>query len=91
MLPDQGSLSTLERGWQLVRLLQWVLLLSKWRHKQERPDWTAREFLMALARLGGHQNRKGVSMCTSSFTEIGVGRRRRWPRHTASVWPESVN
>jgi hypothetical protein len=38
--------------------LLWVLLLSKWRHKQERPDWTVREFLMALARLGGHQNRK---------------------------------
>jgi hypothetical protein len=38
--------------------LSWVLLLSKWRHKQERPDWTARESLMALARLGGHQNRK---------------------------------
>jgi hypothetical protein len=38
--------------------LSWVLLLSRWRHKQERPDWTVREFLMALARLGGHQNRK---------------------------------
>jgi hypothetical protein len=36
----------------------WVLLLSKWRHKQERPDWTVREFTLALARLGGHQNRK---------------------------------
>lgn len=38
--------------------LPWVLLLSKWRHKEQRPDWTLREFLMALARLGGHQNRK---------------------------------
>ncbi len=39
--------------------LGWVLLLSRWRHGQERPDWTVREFLLALARLGGHQNRKG--------------------------------
>jgi hypothetical protein len=39
--------------------LVWVLLLSKWRHGEERPDWTVREFLMALARWGGHQNRKG--------------------------------
>lgn len=38
--------------------LLWVLLLSKWRHGEERPDWTVREFLMALARWGGHQNRK---------------------------------
>lgn len=38
--------------------LLWVLLLSKWRHKEERPNWRLREFLMALARLGGHQNRK---------------------------------
>jgi hypothetical protein len=37
----------------------WVLLLSKWRHGEERPGWTALEFLMALARWGGHQNRKG--------------------------------
>ena len=39
--------------------LLWVLMLSKWRHGEERPDWTVLEFLMALARLGGHQNRKG--------------------------------
>lgn len=38
---------------------QWVRILSRWRHGQERPTWTMREFLMALARLGGHQNRKG--------------------------------
>lgn len=36
----------------------WVLILSTWRHKQPRPDWTVGEFLLALARLGGHQNRK---------------------------------
>ena len=39
--------------------LEWVLLLSRWRTGGERPDWTVREFLLALARLGGHQNRKG--------------------------------
>ena len=39
--------------------LGWVLLLSRWRTGAERPDWTVREFLLALARLGGHQNRKG--------------------------------
>jgi Transposase DNA-binding len=38
--------------------LLWVLLLSKWRHKEQRPNWTLLEFLMALARWGGHQNRK---------------------------------
>jgi hypothetical protein len=38
--------------------LSWVLLLSRWRHGEGRPVWTVLEFLMALARLGGHQNRK---------------------------------
>jgi hypothetical protein len=37
---------------------QWVIELSRWRHGQARPDWTVREFFLALARLGGHQNRK---------------------------------
>lgn len=37
---------------------QYVSLLSLWRHKQERPDWTIYEFCLALARLGGHLNRK---------------------------------
>jgi hypothetical protein len=37
----------------------WVALLSAWRHGKPRPDWTVHEFLYALARLGGHQNRKG--------------------------------
>jgi hypothetical protein len=39
--------------------LEWVLLLSRWRHGVALPDWSIREFFMALARLGGHQNRKG--------------------------------
>ena len=36
----------------------WVEVLSAWRHKEVRLDWTLHEFYMALARLGGHQNRK---------------------------------
>jgi hypothetical protein len=36
----------------------WVRLLSKWRHKEFRMDWTVHDFYFALARLGGHQNRK---------------------------------
>jgi hypothetical protein len=36
----------------------YVEVLSLWRHKQVRLDWTVHEFFYALARLGGHQNRK---------------------------------
>lgn len=36
----------------------YVEMLSLWRHKKARPDWTVHEFYYALARLGGHQNRK---------------------------------
>ena len=35
-----------------------VVMLSLWRYKQPRPDLTVHEFYYALARLGGHQNRK---------------------------------
>jgi len=38
--------------------LSWIEVLSLWRHGEARLDWTVREFFMALARLGGHQNRK---------------------------------
>jgi Transposase DNA-binding len=38
---------------------EYVAVLSRWRHGRERPAWTAREFLWALGRLGGHQNRTG--------------------------------
>jgi hypothetical protein len=38
--------------------LEWVLVLSSWRHKRPQPNWTVKEFLFALARLGGHQNRR---------------------------------
>ncbi len=36
----------------------WVRILSMWRHKEARMDWTVHDFFYALARLGGHQNRK---------------------------------
>jgi len=36
----------------------YVEVLSLWRHKKIRRDWTVHDFYYALARLGGHQNRK---------------------------------
>ena len=36
----------------------YVEMLSLWRYKQPRKDLTVHEFYYALARLGGHQNRK---------------------------------
>ena len=39
----------------------YVEVLSHWRHKRIKPDWTVHEFYMALARLGGHLNRKNDS------------------------------
>jgi hypothetical protein len=36
----------------------YVEVLSIWRHKRVRPDWSVYDFFFALARLGGHQNRK---------------------------------
>lgn len=36
----------------------YVRVLSRWRYKKDRPDLTVQEFFYALARLGGHQNRK---------------------------------
>ncbi len=36
----------------------YVEVLSIWRHKRSCPRWTVHEFFYALARLGGHQNRK---------------------------------
>jgi hypothetical protein len=35
-----------------------VEVLSLWRHKKMRPEWTVHDFYFAMARLGGHQNRK---------------------------------
>lgn len=36
----------------------YVEVLSLWRHKKIQRDWTVHDFYYALARLGGHQNRK---------------------------------
>ncbi len=36
----------------------YVTVLSGWRHGKERLDWSVYDFMYALARLGGHQNRK---------------------------------
>lgn len=36
----------------------WVRILSMWRHREVRMDWSVYDFYYALARLGGHQNRK---------------------------------
>ena len=38
---------------------EYVEVLSAWRHGNPRTDWTVKEFVLALARLSGHQNRKG--------------------------------
>jgi hypothetical protein len=37
----------------------YITVLSHWRYNQTRPAMTVYEFCLALARLGGHQNRKG--------------------------------
>ena len=36
----------------------YVAVLSAWRHRKIREDWSIHDFYYALARLGGHQNRK---------------------------------
>jgi hypothetical protein len=36
---------------------EYISLLSMWRHKEVRSDWTIHDFYFALARLGGHLNR----------------------------------
>ena len=37
---------------------EYVQVLSTWRHGKPSSKWTVHEFFFALARLGGHQNRK---------------------------------
>lgn len=37
----------------------YIAVLSAWRHGKIHTDWTIYEFFFAMARLGGHQNRKG--------------------------------
>ena len=36
----------------------YIAVLSSWRHGKVRKDWTIHDFYYALARLGGHLNRK---------------------------------
>jgi hypothetical protein len=36
----------------------WVVVLSTWRQQAPQEGWTVHEFFQALARRGGHQNRK---------------------------------
>ena len=36
----------------------YIAVLSAWRHGTVRHDWSVYDFCYALARLGGHQNRK---------------------------------
>jgi hypothetical protein len=36
----------------------YVAVLSAWRHGEIRTDWSIHDFYYAMARLGGHQNRK---------------------------------
>jgi len=38
---------------------EYIEALSLWRHHEVREDWSVHDFFLALARLGGHQNRKG--------------------------------
>jgi hypothetical protein len=38
---------------------EYVDALSLWRHSKVHTDWSVHDFTLALARLGGHQNRKG--------------------------------
>lgn len=39
--------------------VEYVEMLSLWRHNRIKSDWSVHDFYYALARLGGHQNRKG--------------------------------
>jgi hypothetical protein len=47
-----------ERAATTVIDARYVEVLSAWRHREVRQDWSVHEFCYALARLGGHQNRK---------------------------------
>jgi hypothetical protein len=38
--------------------IEYVKVLSVWRHERVCTDWSVHDFVYALARMGGHQNRK---------------------------------
>lgn len=46
------------RAAKTILAVEYVEVLSVWRYGKLRADLTVHEFFMALARLGGHQNRK---------------------------------
>jgi len=37
---------------------EYIEILSMWRHGKVKSDWTVNQFVLALARLSGHQNRR---------------------------------
>lgn len=39
---------------------EYIEVLSMWRHGKPRLDWTVSDFVLALARMSGHQNRRGA-------------------------------
>ena len=41
---------------------QMVKVLCLSRYKEDRPNWSLKAFMLALGRLGGHQNRKSDGM-----------------------------
>lgn len=47
-----------ERAATTVIDARYVAVLSAWRHQEVRTTWSVHDFYYALARLGGHQNRK---------------------------------
>jgi hypothetical protein len=47
-----------ERSAEEVVAPEYVEVLSAWRYRERRADLTIEEFFQALARLGGHQNRR---------------------------------
>ena len=52
--PDADTIAATE-----VIDVDYVEVLSLWRLKEAKLDWSVKEFLYALARLGGHLGRRG--------------------------------
>ena len=47
-----------ERKARQIISADYIAVLSAWRHGKIKKDWSIHDFYFALARLGGHQNRK---------------------------------
>src|SRR5207248_2713478 len=57
----KGESSQAKRERATRESLLWLrgcAVLSVWRYRTRRPELSVREFFLALARLGGHQNRR---------------------------------